>query len=227
MLLAAVREVAACFAEVREYRSETLHDDTEIALLEWREGQNYIAWGDGNFLPSVSKSEIHKYHNRPNRLEEDLEDETTDPQDLSFNYVPYRFDSNFEKNAILSMLKETALADYELYYNGYTHGNLQSFYIKTPGGRYTPDFLLIRRHGGNPYRKGQPSSAAIERILIIETKGMLYDDAAFQEKEKFVQNEFIKRNPHFRYIKFTDKDGNNKFDIQKLRDEVRQWQGEQ
>ena len=97
MLLAAVREVAACFAEVREYRSETLHDDTEIALLEWREGQNYIAWGDGNFLPSVSKSEIHKYHNRPNRLEEDLEDETTDPQDLSFNYVPYRFDSNFEK----------------------------------------------------------------------------------------------------------------------------------
>ena len=33
MLLAAVREVAACFAEVREYRSETLHDDTEIALL--------------------------------------------------------------------------------------------------------------------------------------------------------------------------------------------------
>ena len=47
------------------------------------------------------------------------------------------------------MLKETALADYELYYNGYTHGNLQSFYIKTPGGRYTPDFLLIRRHGGN------------------------------------------------------------------------------
>ena len=86
---------------------------------------------------------------------------------------------------------------------------------------------MIRRHGGNPYRKGQPSSAAIERILIIETKGMLYDDAAFQEKEKFVQNEFIKRNPHFRYIKFTDKDGNNKFDIQKLRDEVRQWQGEQ
>ena len=63
-------------------------------------------------------------------------------------------DSNFEKNALAEMLKYEALENYEVYYNGYKNKNLQSFWIQTPRGKYTPDFLILKRKEGKKYQKG-------------------------------------------------------------------------
>ena len=72
-------------------------------------------------------------------------DNNADPQDISYNYIPYKMDSNFEKNALAEMLKYEALETYEVYYNGYKNKNLQSFWIQTPRGKYTPDFLITQK----------------------------------------------------------------------------------
>ena len=220
----AVNAVADCFADERQYRREKMSEDAKIELLEW-DGENTITRGGGIFIPHIAKDDMRKMYLRQHRLAEDLDDEGIDPRDLSFNYLPYRFDSDFEKNAIVEMLKESMLADFELYYNGITHGNLQSFSILTPLGKYTPDFLLIKRDG-KPYRLDQPSNAAIKKVLIIETKGAPYYDDDFRGKEDFVRDTFVYENPHFDYAVFVDKNGASDFEPQlsELREKVTQWQ---
>lgn len=221
----AMREVAALFAEERQHRSEELLEETKIELLEWGGDKNSIAWGDGNFLPNVSKDHLHRYHADPSRFDRDIKDDRTDPQDISFNYAPYRLDSGFERDMLLHMLQETALAGFELYYNGYTNNSLQSFYINTPVGRYSPDFLLLHRKGGEKYKKSAPKQGAIGRVLIIETKGAPFDDAVFGEKEEFVQELFVKRNRQFQYHCVRDDgSGDIKKHIRALRAKVQAWQ---
>ena len=90
----------------------------------------------------------------------------------------------------------------EIYFNGYKNGNLNSFYIKTPRGIYTPDFLIIKRKDNKKYKKNI-KNAKIEKILIMETKGGIFNND-FKQKENFVKNEFIKHNPNFRYKCFVD-----------------------
>ena len=219
---AAVRETAACFADEREYRREEILEDVEIELLEWSRDAR-IGWGGGNFLPELEKREFHGLCKRISRVETYLEEDKCDPQDISFNYAPYRFDSGFEVNAILEMLKQEIFSDLELYYNGLTHGGLESFSIKTPHGRYTPDFLLLQRLGGKPYQKGG-KNAPIEKVLIIETKGALYYDE-FRAKEKFVKTKFLRYNPKFDYVLFMDEGGKNDFErhLPELRKKVQEW----
>ena len=91
-------------------------------------------------MPKIEKANFEGnrgYKKHPEHMEEDFfnNDNNADPQDISYNYIPYKMDSNFEKNALAEMLKYEALKNYEVYYNGYKDKNLQSFWIKTPRGK--------------------------------------------------------------------------------------------
>ena len=51
-------------------------------------------------------------------------------------------------------------------------------------GKYTPDFLIVRRSGD-----------AIEKILIAETKGVGYSrDQSFVERREFMESVFVPAN---------------------------------
>jgi hypothetical protein len=111
-------------------------------------------------------------------------------------------DSKFEQNALAEMLKLIELKNLEVYFNGYKNEKLQSFWIQTPRGHYTPDFLILKRRENKKYKKN--NVIPIEKVLIIETKGKPYYNEEFREKEKFVKNEFLKYNKHFKYHCFVD-----------------------
>ena len=94
----------------------------------------------------------------------------------TYQYIPYRFDSPFECDFYemlmgLDLVSELGL---EVYYNG--DNAVADFRVdcfRRSGstwkkvGKYTPDFLIVRRSGD-----------AIEKILIAETKGVGYLYAA-------------------------------------------------
>ena len=219
----ALRRVAACFAVAREWKSEHITTDAEIQLLEWRDGRGDIPWASGKFLPEFKRHDMRGYRLHPHRLDEDFDVQSPDPNDISFNYIPYRFDSDFEVNAIRAMLAAPFLSELELYYNGMISGNLQSFQIQTPVGIYTPDFLLLKRRGGQAYRGGDQKPAPIERVLIIETKGKPYNNDDFQARKEFVEGAFSRYNPNFRYVFCLDKNGRNEFQLAKLEQQVKEW----
>ena len=228
--LDAVREVAACLADEDEYHSEYITKNADIELLEWKSTNPTIPHGK-DMLPTSSESELQKYRQFPRRLDEDIGG--VDPADISFNYAPYRFDSALEKNALTAVLHEAEAQNFEFYYNGMRRSDdeLESFYIETPQGRYTPDFLLIKRSGGRYRRQvdGTPDSAAgaIEKILIVETKAALYYNDNFRDKEKFVKENFLRYNPHICYHCVVDESGKNDFSVHlgNFRRTVRQWAG--
>ena len=204
--------VASHLTYVIEYKTETIEDLNLINLLEWT-SPAFINYGGGKFLPKILKSQVPRLKKRPNRIVEDFEDAKLDSQDLSYNYIPYRFDSDFEIDAINQMLKLGSLSNLEIYFNGTKHNGLESFNIQTPQGRYTPDFLIIKRKGKKynwqNNNKKDENTGEIDKILIIETKGEPYYTQEFQQKEKFVKDVFLKHNPNFKYVCFIDKGGNN------------------
>ena len=207
--------VASLLMENISVTHEDIEEQVEIELLDWRmDPPPSIAHAGGRFLPQFAASEIPKLNKRPNYLEDKIEDDSLDPGDVTFNYAPYRFDSLFEVDAVKELKKLADLRALEFYYNGYRNGALQTFVIRTPYGNYTPDFLIIKRQPAKPYRKRQDyapdaDAGAIDRILILETKGKKFYDADFQAKEKFVKDVFLKHNPHFTYRCFTDDDDND------------------
>lgn len=83
-----------------------------------------------------------------------------------------------------------------------------SFWIQTPDGVYTPDFLILKRADKN-----------ISKVLILETKGKAYYDDEFKRKEKFMKEVFISHNPNFKYECFVDEGGN---DFQKHTEQLRE-----
>lgn len=191
---------------------ENLEEDVEIELLDWHmDPPPSIATVGGRFLPAFTHSEVPRLNKRPYYLDDRIEDDSLDPHDLTFNYAPYRFDSQYEVNALLALRKMAELRGLEFYYNGYRNGALQSLVIRTPYGNYTPDFLILKRlPATKPRRKTNPADAGlIDRVLILETKGRQFNDADFKAKEKFVKDVFLKRNPHFRYRCFVDDDDND------------------
>jgi superfamily II DNA or RNA helicase len=200
-----IKYAASLLMEEIEYKKEIIAENAQIELLEWLGANPAIAYGAESdfrrFLPEVTPrlAEIYKKHRTV--LDEALAE--IDPQDAGFNYAPYKFDSQFEINALREMLKLSDLKDkgLEIYYNGYNENrDLQSFFIKTADGVYTPDFLVVRRAGKK-----------IAKVLIVETKGKIYDDEDFRKKERFVKNEFRTHNPDFSYVKFVDAKGDNDF----------------
>ena len=113
--------------------------------------------------------------------------------DNTYQYIPYRFDSPFEQAFYqmvmgLDTVEELGL---EVYYNG--DNAVADFridcYKKAGGtwrkvGKYTPDFLIIRRIDG-----------AIDKILIVETKGLGYSrERGFVERREFMEQVFIPQN---------------------------------
>jgi len=213
-----IKGIAASLMDKIKYAKEVIEKETEIELLEWEGTDNEMSLISPSgsvykFMPQIPKTDLlgrRGYGNHPEYIEEDFfgEDNNVDPQDISYNYVPYKMDSAFEQNALAEMLKLVELKDLEVYFNGYKDKKLQSFWIQTPRGRYTPDFLILKRERRKKYSKNQ--SIPLEKALIIETKGKPYYDDEFRAKERFVKEEFLTHNTHFSYHCFVD-DGQNDF----------------
>lgn len=129
--------------------------------------------------------------------------------DKTYHYLPYHFDSGFEKSIfscfLLQMINRHGI---EAYYNG--DNSLTEFKIdcyKQDGGnwlyigKYTPDFLLIKRSG----------EGKIDRMLIVETKGGVYE-SKFLDRLKFMEDEFLRLNngvkgfPRFSFLYMKDTD---------------------
>lgn len=210
-----IKYLASFLMEEIEYKKETITNNAEIELLEWDNKNPSIALYQtsgtlAKFMPKITSQTIENYKRHPGDLIVDADN--LDPQKISFNYVPYKMDSNFEINALSEMLKMSELAGLEVYFNGYKDRQLQSFWIQTPRGVYTPDFLILKRKVKN-----------IEKVLIIETKGNIYYDDEFKQKEQFVKTEFIKHNPNFSYDCYIDENGQNDFSefINRLKDKIK------
>jgi len=121
-------------------------------------------------------------------------------KDRTFHFLPYKFDSNLEKDIFIEALRDDYLknCNLEIYFNGekditdfrilcYTENNK---YV----GRYTPDFMIVQRS----------KDEKIHRALIVETKGSGYaEQTTFKLRRTFVENEFLKmNNDRFGYRKF-------------------------
>lgn len=109
----------------------------------------------------------------------------------TYHYLPYRFDSNLEKeyfaNGLIPLMKDKQL---EYYFNG--DDMLTEFKIRCYrrvgkhwqyDGLYYPDFLVLSRD----------AEGKIDRICIIETKGEVYA-AKFKERLEFMRDVFVPKN---------------------------------
>ena len=125
----------------------------------------------------------------------------------TYHYLPYRFDSNLERDflakELLPIIHDRQL---EAYFNG--DETLTQFVINCYqqkggtwryAGRYVPDFLLLSRK----------DDGSIDRVVIIETKGEGFA-AKFADRLQFMQTEFIRRN--------NEKFGYRRFDFLYLED---------
>lgn len=119
-------------------------------------------------------------------------------KDRTFHFLPYKFDSGFEKTFLEEALKLDTLASLglEIYFNGekdVTDFRIKCYDNKRAVGLYTPDFLVIKR-----------KSEKIHRVLILETKGKGFaEQTQFILRRKFVESEFLRmNNEKFDYDKF-------------------------
>ena len=123
-------------------------------------------------------------------------------KDRTFHYLPYCMDSALEQAFFEQVLTlpELASLQLEVYYNGdreLTDVRIRCYrrcgdtwrYV----GLYTPDFMLLRRRGGD-----------IDQVLVIETKGSLYaHDPTVLARRVFMETEFLKENnAAFGYTRF-------------------------
>ena len=111
-------------------------------------------------------------------------------KDATFQYLPYRFDSDLEKIFFRDILASIQEQHLEVYFNGDEH--FTSFIIKPYKvigdewealQQYVPDFLVLSRK----------DDGSIDRVLIIETKGQLYADS-FKDKHDYMLNTFLELN---------------------------------
>ena len=208
-----IEMVASLFVDEVKYTKDVIARETEIQLLEWtQDGDMSLYASEGvlhQFSPPIAKEDVRNYQRHPEDMEKDFfQRNNHDPSDSSYNYIPYRMDSRFEQNALAEILKVIGSYDLEVYFNGYKDERLESFWIQTPHGKYTPDFLVLKRTGKQKYTKDE-KPAAIEKALIIETKGEPYYDESFRNKEKFIKQTFLQHNKHFGYHCFVDEGGND------------------
>ena len=141
----------------------------------------------------------------------------------SFHYLPYNFvQSGFELAMLKNMLRDTSLAEknLEIYFNG--ERGLTEFMIdcyKKNGkhwqkiGKYTPDFLVVRR---NPQNK-------LDKALIIETKGAGFAKD-FADKRSFMQDAFLAANPDFEFLYLQEDNGDEK-NLRLFHDKVTEFFG--
>lgn len=123
-------------------------------------------------------------------------------REKTYHYLPYHFDSDFERRFFIELVAISAFKDkgLEVYYNGdrtltdfkircYKGGKGNWRYI----GKYTPDFLIIRRRDGQ-----------IFKAIIVETKGEGYAEKKdFKDKRLFMETVFKDLNKEkFGYERF-------------------------
>lgn len=134
----------------------------------------------------------------------------TQNKDKTLHYLPYDFkQSGFEKTILEKTLALPAFQQHnlEIYYNG--ERGLTQFVIdcfkKTrtgyaPVGKYTPDFLILRRDQSNDQH--------IDKCLIIETKGEGFaNDPKFIARKQFMSSDFLSHNnDRFDYLYLQDSD---------------------
>ena len=193
MLPLLLDELAALLGEENEYRSETFTSDEVVQLHRWPDENASLplqqASGKMNlFMPEIKAEEIaliQKY--TQNELEERIAN--LDPHDASFHYAPYLMDSALEQESLRELLTMAEVQGLEVVFNGYNEGGLETFWIQTPSGKYTPDFLIMRRD----------DSGVIVRVLILETKGATYAEA-FKPKRTFVESTFLEHNPAYAFL---------------------------
>lgn len=205
-----ISDIASLFADSIKFSRAVKTREVEQELLDWQTPDKIYIDNEQDILMPDICDDLKNYIKHPEDLEKDFFEDSNniDPNNASFNYIPYPLDSNYEKNALVEMLKIPELADLELYFNGYKNAKLESFYIDTPYGIYTPDFLILKREQSKKYKNGQ--KGGIDKILILETKGAPYYET-FKTKEKFIAEHFIKHNPIFSFHCFVDNDGKNDF----------------
>ncbi len=162
------------------------------------------AQGMAQFMPSFEAHVKEHAHTLP-----------VQNKDRSFHYLPYDFaQSGFERDILDAILRETTLQsfDLEIYFNGergltefvidcYKSKNTAKDYAKENKnntqwqkiGKYTPDFLVIKRDAKN----------TIAKALIIETKGKGFAED-FKPKREFMENAFKQANPDFDFLYLED-----------------------
>ena len=220
-----IKDICSSFAERVIYETEKIKTQTEIDLLDWNIQNPEITALDESgkaykMMPRLETINLignRGYLKHPEYIIDDYFGENNiDPQDISFNYVPYKMDSEFEQNALEEMLRLSELKGLEVYFNGFKDKDLQSFYIETPRGKYTPDFLILARD----------NKKQINKILIIETKGKTYYEE-FKVKEKFIKEQFIPNNQNFAFKCFTE-EGDNNFSkhLDDFKKEIKKLKGE-
>lgn len=173
---------------------ESVEVDLQAAKAEYEKAKDLLeSQGMGNMMPSF---EEHK-----KKFEHSL---AVRSKDKTFHYLPYNFvQSGFEKEILqktlqLETFKEKGL---EVYYNG--ERGITEFVINCFAkegkywkniGRYTTDFLIIKRN----------EKDKIHKALLVETKGEGFkNDPAFKKKKAFVETEFLKQNnEQFNYKRF-------------------------
>ncbi len=132
-------------------------------------------------------------------------------KDRSFHYLPYNFtQSSFERDMLQAILRESTLQSLalEIYFNGergLTEFVIDCYQSKTTKhgksqqtqwqkiGKYTPDFLVIKRDAEN----------TIAKALIIETKGSGYAED-FKPRRAFMEHAFKEANPDFDFLYLED-----------------------
>uniref|UniRef100_UPI003FD5F98D DEAD/DEAH box helicase family protein n=1 Tax=Psychrobacter sp. T6-1 TaxID=3457447 RepID=UPI003FD5F98D len=127
----------------------------------------------------------------------------TKQKDKSFHILPYNLDSKFETQLLKQImgLREFRDRQLEIYFNG--ERGITEFVIDCYAkkgkrwnkvGKYTTDFLIIKRDNKN----------SIYKALIIEAKGEGFsNDENFIKRKDFIETEFLAFNEDkFRYKKF-------------------------
>jgi hypothetical protein len=221
---AAVRSrIRQCFIPLRDYHEDASSEEVHFSLV--KEGQptspcetteqdkyypnqdvvkQIVSW-DTNPKDKPLTPEVEALLKQLEALGQDTssmrpQSDLYPERKRTYHYLPYRFDSGFEKPTFLELLEKDYVKDLglELYFNG--DDNVTDFYIHcylydghhwTDLGNYYPDFLLIKRREDKIYK-----------VMIIETKGGIYADK-FKLRKQFMEGPFKAGNKeHFRYDRF-------------------------
>lgn len=193
------KDISSIFASKVSCKKEVITEDVCISLLKWNmENKPLIKVTEDDkdkVYPENAYDDIENgiehYEENQKELLRRYNDKMRIPnKEKSFNYLPYKMDSSYEFIFLQKILQNINNLDIEVYYNGYKNSDLNSLRIITPYGKYTPDFLLIKRNNN-----------IISKILLIETKGKPFETEA---KEKFIKDKFLKFNKNYSYIKIGD-----------------------
>jgi type III restriction enzyme len=185
---------------VSDNSKESLKVDLKQVEIEYNSAKKLLEdQGLGHMMPSVEEHKMKYDHSL-----------AVKSKDKTFHYLPYNFvQSAFEKDILKKTLQLESFKDnnLEVYYNG--ERGLTEFVINCFAqkgkiwkniGRYTTDFLIIKR-----------VEQKIYKILLVETKGEGFrNDPSFVKKKSFVETAFLQQN--------NDKFGYQRFDFLYLED---------